>query len=217
MNKFRQFTGRIKLQRRGKNHVVGWSMTPEQAVTFFKGQEKTVLTFYGYAADYQKASEPRKTVREILSRYVPRTTLVNYGATTAGMGTVYPIAKSMGFTTTGIVSTLALEMPDEISPDVDHICFIKDTQWGGKLPKSNQLSPTSKAMIACSDFLVAVGGGEISRDELLAAREQGKPIEYYPAEVNHDWALARARRNGLPPPNSFWGAVHEVFRRTEKN
>jgi hypothetical protein len=127
------------------------------------------------------------------------------------MGAVYEVAKLMGFTTTGIVSTLALESPDDISPDVDHICFIEDKTWGGKLPDSDELSHTSKAMIACSDILVAVGGGEISRDELLAAREQGKPIEYYPAEVNHDWVLARARNKGQPPPDSFWGAVHEVF------
>ena len=206
-----QFIGRLKLQLRGKNQIVGRNMTPEQTVAFFKKQEKTVLTFYGYAVDYQKASEPRITVREILSQHVPRTTLINYGATQAGMGAVYSVAKSMGFTTTGIVSTLALEFPGDISPDVDHICFIADTQWGGKLPDSNELSPTSRAMIACSDILVAVGGGEITRDELLEARAQGKPIQYYPAEVNHTWALKNARDKELPPPDSFWGAVHEVF------
>jgi hypothetical protein len=209
--KIQQLIGRLKLQLRGKNHIVGWSMTPAQAIAFFKKQEKTVLTFYGYAVDYQKASEPRITVREILSRHTPRTTLINYGATRSGMGAVYTVAKSMGFTTTGIVSTAALEFPDEISPDADHICFIADAQWGGKLPDSNDLSPTSEAMLACSDILVAVGGGEISRDELLAAREQGRPIEYYPAEVNHNWALENARKRGVPPPDSFWGAVHEAF------
>lgn len=207
----KQFIGRLKLQLRGKNRIAGWNMTPEQAVAFFKKQDKTVLSFYGYAVDYQNAAEPRKTVREILLQHPPRTTLINYGATTAGMGAVYSIAKTMGFTTTGIVSTLALDMPGEISPDVDHICFIGDTQWGGKLPDSNELSPTSRAMIACSDIFVAVGGGEISRDELLVAQEQGKTIHYFPAEVNHDWALQRARNKGLPPPNSFWGAVHEVL------
>lgn len=211
MSSLSQFTGRIRLQLRGKNHIVGWNMTPEQAVAFFKKQNKTVLTFYGYAVDYQNAAEPRKTVREILLQHTPNTTLVNYGATRAGMGAVYEVARTMGFTTTGIVSTLALEFADEISPYVDHICFIGDTSWGGKLPDSQGLSPTSRAMIACSDILIAVGGGEISRDELLAAREQGKSIQYYPAEVNHDWILANARKKGQPPPDSFWGAVHEVF------
>lgn len=210
----KQFIGRLKLQLRGKNHIVGWNMKPMQAVAFFKKQAKTVLTFYGYAVDYQNAAEPRKTIREILLRYAPNTTLINYGATRGGMGAVYEVAKTMGFTTTGIVSTLALESPGDISPHVDHICFIADKTWGGKLAKSGELSPTSKAMIACSDVLVAVGGGEITRDELMAAREQGKTIEYYPAEVNHDWALQNARKKGAPPPNSFWGAVHEVFRKS---
>lgn len=214
MTNLRQLIGRFKLQLRGKNHVVGWNMTPAQAVAFFKKQNKTVLSFYGYAVDYQNAAEPRQTIREILLRHTPSTTLVNYGATAAGMGAVYQVAKIMGFTTTGIVTTLALEIPDDISPYVDHICFIDDTSWGGKLPESDELSPTSQAMLACSDILIAVGGGEISRDELLAAREQGKPIEYYPAEVNHDWVLERARNKGLPPPDSFWGAVHEVFKRS---
>ena len=210
----KQFIGRLKLQLRGRNHIVGWNMRPMQAVAFFKKQAKTVLTFYGYAVDYQNAAEPRQTIREILLRHTPTTTLINYGATKGGMGAVYEVAKTMGFTTTGIVSTLALELPDDISPDVDHICFIDDTTWGGKLPNSEELSPTSKAMVACSDVLVAVGGGEITRDELLAAREQGKPIEYYPAEVNHDWALRNASKKDAPPPESFWGAVHEVFRKS---
>lgn len=209
----RQLTGRIKLQLRGKNHVVGWNMTPEQAVAFFHKQNKNVLTFYGYAVDYQNAAEPRQTVRELLLQHAPSKTLVNYGATRGGMGAVYEVARTMGFTTTGIVSTLALEFADGISPYVDHICFIGDTTWGGKLPDSQELAPTSKAMIACSDLLIAVGGGEITRDELLAAREQGKPIQYYPAEVNHDWVLANARKKGHPPPDTFWGAVHEAFGR----
>lgn len=213
MTSLRQFTGRIKLQLRSKNHIVGWSMTPEQAVAFFKEQNKTVLTFYGYAVDYQNAAEPRQTVREILLQHAPSKTLVNYGATRPGMGAVYEVARTMGFTTTGIVSTLALEFADDISPYVDHICFIGDATWGGKLPGSGELSPTSRAMIACSDILIAVGGGEISRDELIAAQAQGKSIQYYPAEVNHDWILKNARNKGQPPPDSFWGAVHEVFRK----
>lgn len=214
MTIFRQLIGKLKLQLRGKDRVVGWNMTPMQAVAFFKAQTKTVLTFYGYAVDYQNAAEPRQTIREILLRHVPSTTLVNYGATKGGMGAVYQVAKTMGFTTTGIVSTRALALPNDISADVDHICFVTDPTWGGKLANSEELSPTSKAMIACSDILVAVGGGEISRDELLAAREQGKPIEYYPAEVNHDWALRNARKKGMPAPQSFWGAVHEVFKKS---
>ncbi|HEY5730484.1 MAG TPA: hypothetical protein VIS72_10565, partial [Anaerolineales bacterium] len=90
-------------------------------------------------------------------------------------------------------------------------CFIKDTQYGGKLPNSNELSPTSKAMVECSDILVGIGGGDISQDEMLAAKEMGKPIEYFPAEINHERAIRRAKRLGLPVPESFLGSIHDVF------
>jgi hypothetical protein len=137
--------------------------------------------------------------------------LINIGATTGGVGAIYPLAKSMGFTTTGIVTNLALYYPESISNAVDHVCFIADKQWGGNLPNSNELSPTSKAMVACSDILIGIGGGEISRDEMVAGKTQGKPVTFYPAEVNHAWAIRRAKRMGLPSPDSFLGAAHEVF------
>jgi hypothetical protein len=213
MSALRQFLGRIRLQLRGKNHVVGWSMTPDEAISFFKGYGKTVLTFFGYSMKYEDEEMIFKIVRDMLSKHSSETTLVNYGATTGGLGAMYPLAKKMGFVTTGIVSTLALEYPDGISDAVDHVCFIADKQWGGNLPNSNELSPTSKAMVACSNILVAIGGNEISRDELLAGKESGKPIQYFPAEMDHAAAIQRAKRMGLPPPGSFWGSVHDVLGR----
>lgn len=86
-----------------------------------------------------------------------------------------------------------------------------DIQWGGKVSNSEELSPTSKAMVECSDVLIALGGNEVSRDELVTARNMGKPIHYYPAEMNHENAIRHAKRKGLLPPESFLGAVHEVF------
>jgi hypothetical protein len=211
MSTLRQFVGRLRLQLRGKNHIVGWSMTPKDAVSFIKSHRKTVLTFFGYSAIYEDKEGMLKIARNVLSKHSPASTLVNIGATMGGVGAIYPLAKSMGFTTTGIVSTLALESPGEISTAANHVCFIEDTQWGGKLPNSNELSPTSKAMVACSNILVAIGGNDIARDELLAGQEQGKPIHYYPAEINHEWLIGRAKRMELPRPKSFLGSVHEVF------
>jgi hypothetical protein len=149
--------------------------------------------------------------QEILSGYSPSTTLINIGATTGGVGAIYPLAKSMGFTTTGIVTNLALYYPESISNAVDHVCFIADKQWGGNLPNSNELSPTSKAMVACSDILIGIGDGEISQDEMVAGKAQGKPVTFHPAEISHAWAIRRAKRMGLPSPVSFLGAAHEVF------
>jgi hypothetical protein len=201
-----------KLQgSKGENRIVGLQMTPEETQAFFRSLGKKVVTFFGYSADYENEEAMLAIAKDMLSDYSPEIFLVNIGATAGGIGAVYPLAKEMGFTTTGIVSSVAAEYMEYISEFVDHVCFVSDTQWGGKLPGSNELSPTSQAMVSCSDVLISIGGGEVSRDELLAGREQGKPIRFYPAEISHAHLIERARKQGMPAPESFWGAVHEVF------
>ena len=187
-------------------------MTPEETRAFFAKQGKTVLTLFGYSGTgYENETEMLQTVREILSGYDPETTIINIGGTKSGIGASYPLAKSLGFTTTGIASSEAIDYPEEISSAVDYVLFVADKYWGGKLPGSDQLSPTSDAMVACSDIMVGIGGGDISRDEMVVGKEQGKPVYFYPAEVRHAWAIRRAERLGLPSPDSFWGAAHEIF------
>jgi hypothetical protein len=187
-------------------------MTASQAIAFFKSRGKTVLTFFGYSGqEYENENIMLQIAQATLTEYSTKDTLVNIGATSIGIGAVYPLAKSMGFETTGIVATKALLHPEGISATVDHVCFVEDNQYGGKLPNSDELSPTSIAMVACSDILVAIGGGRVSRDELLAAKAQGKPVYYHPAEVNHECALRVARQKGMPPPDSFWGSVHDAL------
>jgi len=187
MNILSQLIARLKLQLRGKNHIVGWNMKPDKAVSFIRGRGKTVLTFFGYSGvGYRNVRGMLKIAQAILSTYSPQTTLVNIGVTKVGIGAVYPLAKSMGFETTGVVTSLAVKYRGGISESVDHICFIKDTQWGGKLPNSDELSPTSRAMVDCSDILVVIGrgGGEgIVAAEMLEGQVQGKPIHYFPAEM----------------------------------
>ena len=214
--KFLQLFGRFLIQLRLKNKVAGWAMTSSETTQYMKGLGKTVLTFFGYSSFYEDEKAMFEITREVLSKYSPEKTLVNIGATQGGLGAIYPLAKSMGFITTGVVSTLALESPSSISKDVDHICFIADTQWGGNLPNSNILSPTSQAMVICSDILIAIGGGKVARDELVAGRDQGKPIQYYPAEMNHEWWIQHTQKLGLPPPTSFFGTVHEVFGKEDR-
>jgi hypothetical protein len=214
MSTLRQLNGRLKLQWRGKNHVVGWNMTAEAVIAFFLRQRKTVLTFYGYSGmGYEDAGAMLELARKVLSRYSPETTLVNMGVTSVGIGAVYPLAKSMGFETAGIVTNMALESPEGISDSVDHVCFVADKQWGGNLPDSDQLSPTSRAMVECSDILVGIGGGGISQVEMLAGKAQGKPVYYYPADMNHIRALNHAKRMGLPPPESFDNGNPDLFKK----
>jgi hypothetical protein len=217
MNTLRQLIGRFKLQWRGKNHVVGWNMTAEEVIAFFLRQRKTVLTFYGYSGiGYEDEAAMLAIARKVLSGYAPETTLVNIGVTSVGIGAVYPLAKSMGFETAGIVTNLALEHPAGvagISDSVDHICFVKDAQWGGNLPDSHELSPTSRAMVECSDILVGIGGGGISEAEMLAGKAQGKPVYFYPADKNHANAIRYAKKMGLPPPESFVSGNPDMFRK----
>jgi len=211
----RQLIGRFRLQLRGKHQVVGWNMTAEAVIAFFLRQRKTVITFFGYSGmGYEDEKAMLEIARKVLSRYSPETTLVNIGVTSVGIGKIYPLAKSMGFTTTGIVTSLALEHKAGIagiSEAVDHICFVADKQWGGNLPDSGQLSPTSRAMAECSDILVGIGGGGISEAEMLAGKAQGKPVYFYPAEMNHAYAISYAKRMGLPPPESFDSGHPDLF------
>ena len=212
MSTLRQFSGRIRLQWRGKNHIVGWNMKPEEAVSFIRSRGKVVLTFYGYSGmGYEDEADMLQHAREVLSQYRPDKTLVVAGATRVGIGAVYPLARSLGFETAGIVTTLALNKPERISEAVDHICFITDMQWGGKLPNSDELSPTSRAMVDGSDILVGIGGGGISQAEMLEGRKQGKPIQYFPAEMNHETAIRYAREMGRPAPESFSAPADDVF------
>lgn len=212
MSTLRQMIGRIKLQWRGKNHIVGWKMTPQEAVSFIRSRGKVVLTFYGYSGmGYEDEEDMLKHVREVLSQYRPDKTLVVAGATRVGIGAVYPLAKSMGFETAGIVTTRSLKEPERISEAVDYVCFIPDDQWGGKLPDSDELSPTSRAMVDSSDILVGIGGGGISQEEMLEGKKQGKPIQYFPAEMHHETAIRYAEKMGLPPPASFAAPADEVF------
>lgn len=195
----------------GKKEIVGWDMIPSETQDFFKSLEKKVISFFGYSDSYQDEEAMLDIARNVLAEYSPGTWLLNAGATRGGIGAVYPIAKALGFITTGIVSSRVLADLDGISAAVDYVCIVRDNQWGGRLPGSNLLSPTSQAMVACSDVLIGIGGNEISRDEMLAGEAQGKPVRFYPAEINHESLTRRARSKGLPEPQSFRGAAHEVF------
>jgi len=160
---------------------------------------------------YEDEDGMLRRAQEVLAQYRPEKTLVVSGATKVGIGAVYPLAKSIGFETAGIVTTRSLNDTERISEAVDHICFIPDDQWGGKLPESDELSPTSRAMVDCSDILVGIGGGEISQAEMLEGKKQGKPIQYFPAEMNHETAIRQAQKKGLPPPESFSAPADDVF------
>jgi hypothetical protein len=180
--------------------------SPEEIRAFFTCKGMKVLTFLGYSgAEYENKAVMLEQAARILDQFDPKRTIVNIGATPEGIGAVYEAAKRKGFLTTGIVSTLAKKSNATLSPCVDIVFYIEDTTWGGFRPGTEELSPTSKAMVENSDVLVAIGGGEVARDELTAAKQAGKRVQFIPADMNHRIARAKALKNAQPVPTDFRG------------
>ena len=188
------------------------SATVEEIAAFLKGKQKAVLTFVGYSgAGYEDEAWMLKEAERVLGEYDPAKTIVNIGATPEGIGAVYELAKRKGFLTTGIVSSQARQYNVKLSPYVDYAFYVEDSAWGGLVPGTEELSPTSKAMVENSDVIIGIGGGEVARDELLAARRSGKKVHFIPADMNHQKARESARKKKLPEPTDFHGAANAAF------
>jgi hypothetical protein len=185
----------------------------DAARRFFAARGKTVLTFLGYSGSgYEDEAVMIAHAVLVLNEADPRTTLVNIGATPDGIGAVYPLAQRLGYETTGIVSTQARANGVLMSAFVDTVFEVEDDSWGGFVKGTTRLSPTSEAMVDCSDRLVAIGGGEVARDELLVAQQRGKPTQFIPADMNHAAARAKAVKAGLPMPTDFSGPAAAALR-----
>jgi hypothetical protein len=55
------------------------------------------------------------------------------------------------------------------------------------------------------------GGGEVTRDELTAAKRSGKDVRVFPADMNHALAREKALKRGQPVPTDFRGAAGTAF------
>ena len=180
--------------------------SPEEIRAFFRSKKMQVLTFLGYSgAGYQNQAVMLEEASRALDKFDPQTTIVNIGATAEGIGAVYELAKRKGFFTTGIVSTQAKESKVLLSPCVDVVFFVNDPTWGGFIPGTKTLSPTSTAIVENSNMVVAIGGGEVARDELIAAKRLGKQVQFIPADMNHQVARDKALKKGKLAPTEFRG------------
>jgi hypothetical protein len=189
-------------------------MTSETIRSFARRRKMNILTFAGYSgAQYEDPQAMLEQASRVLEKYRPASTMVNIGATAVGIGAVYELAKRKGFTTIGIVSTLARDEDVALSPCLDYVFFIKDSTWGGQVPGINKLSPTSRAIVANSASIVGIGGGDVARDEMLAARNAGKSVLFIPADMDHQLAREKARKQGLPEPTDFRGSAHTALER----
>ena len=179
---------------------------------FIQDKQMTVVTFAGYSgAEYEDPKAMLEHASRVLDGLDPAKVLINIGATKVGIGAVYELAKQKGFTTMGIVSSLARDERVPLSPCVDYVFYVKDSSWGGKVPGTDQLSPTSKALVEGSTSFVAIGGGDAARDEMLAARDAGKPVTFIPADMNHKIARNKALKKGQPEPTDFRGSAHAAL------
>lgn len=186
--------------------------SPKEIHAFFEEKKMTVITFVGYSgAEYENKTMMLEQATRILDQFDPDRTIVNIGATPEGIGAVYETAKGKEFPTAGIVSTQAKDSKTKLSPCVDIVFYVKDAAWGGFLPGTETLSPTSEAMVENSDMIVAIGGGGVARDELIAAKRLGKRVQFIPADMNHQIAREKALNKGQPVPTDFRGAAASVL------
>ena len=111
------------------------SGTPENLAGYFRRPGMTVLTFLGYsAADYEGKEAMLAAASHVLDQYPAAITIVNIGAAEPGIGAVYDMAKRKGYSTSGIVSSQAKKENVPLAPCVDHVFYVDDDTWGGKLP-----------------------------------------------------------------------------------
>ncbi len=210
------FTTRISEYFAQETFPVAWNLsdqateaTPRQVRAILRGKGMKVGTFLGYSgAEYEDPAAMLAHANHILDGLDPWEVVINAGATAQGIGAVYAIAKRRGFTTIGIVSTRAREQGMALSRFVDCSFYVIDTTWGGYLPGTTTLSPTSTAIVASSDWLIAIGGGDVARDEFLAATSFGKRPTFIAADMNHRVAQEHAASKHLVAQIDYRGAAH---------
>lgn len=151
----------------------------DHAIAAIRQDGLQVVTFLGYSGTgYTHPQDMMRAAEAILGAYGPREACICIGGTSPGIGAIYPLAKSMGFQTLGIVSALVMQKPEDISPHCDRLYVIDDENWGGI--SRGILSPTSTLMVNCSDRLVAIGGGDVTIAEIGAAKRMGKSVTEIP-------------------------------------
>jgi hypothetical protein len=187
--------------------------SPAEIRQFFSSKGWRVLSFLGYSgAGYQDADAMLRQADRVLGQLDVNKTIVNIGATAAGIGAVYEKAKARGFKTSGIVSSQARAEKVPLAACVDYVFYVPDQTWGGYDKEQRKLSPTSEAMVTASDELIAIGGGDIARDELLEAQRRGKKVTFIPADMNHE--VARKKAPQAPEPRDFRGSAHEAMKKS---
>lgn len=194
--------------------MIDQDASPAEIRQFFSSKGWRVLTFLGYSgAGYQDADAMLRQADRVLGQLDVDKTIVNIGATAEGIGAVYEKAKERGFKTSGIVSSQARTEKVPLAACVDYVFYVPDRTWGGYDKEQRKLSPTSDAMVTASDEMIAIGGGDIARDELLEAQRRGKKVTFIPADMDH--AVARKKAPQAPEPRDFRGSADAAMRKSQ--
>lgn len=161
-------------------------ITADEVIARFKLKNKKVHTIFGFSdLEYEHKDVVLKQIRIDLEKLDPKTTIINIGATEDGVGAAYKIAKDLGFETTGIVSMQALSYSGQFSKFVDSIYILSDGLWGGFIPGTRKLTPTTQAFISVSDSIAFYGGNLNSLATLKSAIKFKIPFSFYTADMNH--------------------------------
>lgn len=158
----------------------------DEVIEELRTSGKKIHSIFGYSdLGYEDEEVVMDKVRSDLSQLDPSTTAIAIGATRGGIGKAYEIAKSLGFTTVGIVSSKSLAHGGHYSDYVDEINIVRDTEWGGYLPGTNIMAPTTQVFVQASDSIAAYGGGMNTAVAIKEAMDLGKSVTFTPAEMNH--------------------------------
>ncbi len=162
-------------------------MKADEAILLIKESNKKIFTLFGYSAlGYERVDDIGVKIKEELMTLNKEEWIINIGATEEGIGFAYAIAKELGFTTMGVVSTQALSYSGRFSPYVDRIYIINDDFWGGFIPGTKKLADTTKVFLGVSDTISAYGGGENTAITLHEASILSIPIRFTEADMNHE-------------------------------
>jgi len=202
-----------------------WRTEPAAAIrAFFAGRGKHVVYFAGYGElGYEEAGCVRRVASGILTGR-PAAGLLVLGGTLLragghdGVAEVYAVARDLGIETAGIHPSIAVRFADthRVSPDCDHVFFVDDATWGGSLDGTDRPSPTLQLHLAVADEAVFIGGGKHAADELRAFVAAGKPVRYFPADMNHAATREWCQRDGAEI-RDYRGAAHAAWEEVRRS
>jgi len=197
----------------------GWGDQDLTAVReFFAQKHEHVIYFGGYAElGYQNEGHVPEIVSDVLSAWTASDVLA-HGSTMIrnsgfdGIAEMFDTARQLGVDTSGIFPSVSRRFAatHRVPDDCHHVFFVEDETWGGCVPGTGQPSSSLGLHIEVSDEAVFIGGGKHAADELLAFAAAGKPVTYFPAEMNHRFARDWCRRNGKDEPD-LRGAAYSTW------